>query len=391
MTFDFDRVIDRRGTHCAKWDAMEQMFGVSPDDGIPMWVADMDFAAPPSVAEALRAQAEHGVFGYYGDPSSCKEAICDFYAARHAWRPDPAHIAFTHGLVAGTAICVQAFTDPGDSVILFTPVYHAFHKIIRANGREILESQMPMVDGRYELDLEALEAQLTGREKMLVFCSPHNPSGRVWSPEEIRAVAAFCEKHDLVFVSDEIHCDLVFPGAKHTIAANAAPDFAHRTVVMIASTKTFNIAGAHMGSVVISDPKLKARFDAAHMAAGASPNAIGMVMTEAAWRGGADWLDALVGYLDGNRKLFDEGVNAIPGLKSMELESTYLAWVDFSGTGMEAAEYTHRVEQVAKIAANHGPTFGKGGEGFLRFNFATRRALVEEAVGRLQDAFKDLQ
>ena len=391
MTFDFDRLIERRGTHSGKWDGMEPLYGVSAEDGIPMWVADMDFAAPPAVARALQTAADHGVFGYYGATDSCKEALIDFYERRHGWKPDPSWIAFTHGLVAGTAICVNAYTQPGDGVILFTPVYHAFHKIIRANGRRIVES--PLVDkgGRYEMDLEALEARLDGSEKMVVFCSPHNPGGRVWSVEEIRALAAFCEKHDLALVSDEIHCDLVFPGATHSVALNAAPEQADRIVVMVAGTKTYNIAGAHMGAVVIPHDGMRAKFNAAHMAAGASPNAIGMLMIEAAWRDGDAWLDALVTYLDGNRKVFDDGIAAIPGLKSMPLESTYLAWVDFADTGMTREEFTDRVQQGARVVANHGPTFGTGGETFLRFNFATPRSRVEEAVSRLQEAFKDLQ
>ena len=391
MDFDFDRMIERRGTHCAKWDAMEALYGVSPDDGIPMWVADMDFAAPPAVAQALRDAADHGVFGYYGAADGCKTALAEFYERRHGWTPDADWIAFTHGLVAATAICVQAYTKPGEGVILFTPVYHAFHKIILANGRKIVSSELVNNNGRYEMDLEALEAQLDGSEKMVVFCSPHNPGGRVWSGEEIRALAAFCEKHDLVLVSDEIHCDLVFPGARHEVALQAAPAQADRTVVMVAGTKTYNIAGAHMGAVVIQDKALKKKFDAAHMAVGASPNAIGMLMIEAAWRDGDAWLDAAVAYLDGNRKLFDDGVNAIPGVTSMPLESTYLAWVDFSGTGMSQKECTERVLKQAKIAVNYGITFGQGGDGFLRFNFATPRARVQEAVERLQAAFSDLQ
>jgi cystathionine beta-lyase len=391
MSFDFDRMIDRRGTHSAKWDKMEALYGVSPDDGISMWVADMDFAAPPAVANALRAAADHGVFGYYGDDADYLGAIAGFMQRRHGWHVDPSWISTTHGLVAGTALCVQAFSKPGEGVILFTPVYHAFHKVIKSNGRRIVESPLREVDGRYEMDLEALAASLDGTERMVMFCSPHNPGGRVWSQGEIRALAAFCEIHDLTLVSDEIHCDLVFPGAAHMVTALAAPEAVARTVVMVASTKTFNIAGAHTGSVIIQDPDLRARFNAAHNAAGASPNAIGVIMATAAFQHGDAWLDALVDYLDGNRKVFDEGIAAIPGLRSMPLEATYLAWVDFAGTGMTDREIAKRIEQDARIAANHGPTFGSGGETWMRFNLATPRARVVDAVARLKDAFADLQ
>ncbi|MFT4795101.1 MAG: cystathionine beta-lyase [Paracoccaceae bacterium] len=391
MSFDFDRIIDRRGTHSAKWDSMEGYYGVSPDDGISMWVADMDFAAPPAVADALHRIADHGVFGYHGAQTDYFAAIQGFMKRRHGWDVDPAWITTTPGLVTGTANCVQAFTAPGEGVIVFTPVYHAFHRVIVANNRRVVESPLVEVNGRYAMDLDALAATLDGSEKMMIFCSPHNPGGRVWSRDEIRAAADFCVAHDLIFVSDEIHCDLVYPGTKHIVASIAAPEAKARTVMMVASTKTFNIAGSHTGNVIIEDAALRARFTAVQMAAGASPNAIGVEMATAAFNEGDAWLDALVAYLDGNRKIFDAGINAIPGLKSMALEATYLAWVDFTGTGMTQAEISDRVAKIAKIAANHGPTFGTGGEGRMRFNFATPRTRIEDAVRRLTDAFSDLQ
>ncbi|MEO0682009.1 MAG: MalY/PatB family protein [Pseudomonadota bacterium] len=388
--FDFDRIIDRRATGCAKWDKMEALFGVSPDDGLAMWVADMDFAAPPSVLEALRKRVEHGVFGYPED-GAYRAAVVDWMQTRHGWTADPSWLSTTHGLVNGTALCVQAFSKPGDGVILFTPVYHAFHKILKANDRRIVQSRLVERDGRYAMDLEALAAQLDGSERMVIFCSPHNPGGTVWTPAEIQALAAFCAEHDLILVSDEIHGDLVFPGAKHSIANLAAPAHVDRIVTLLAGTKTFNLAGAMTGGVFIQDDALRARFQAHQMSVGATPNGMGLTMIRAAYEGGADWLDALVDYLDGNRRLFDEGVASIPGLRSMALDATYLAWVDFSGTGMTREEFTKRVETEAKIAVNHGPGFGEGGEHWLRFNFATPRARVEDAVERLSRAFGDLQ
>ena len=389
--FGFDRIIDRRGTHCAKWDKMETLFGVSPDEGLAMWVADMDFQAPPSVRAALARTVEHGVFGYFGDDAAYKAAVTGWMRTRHGWEVDPDWLSTTHGLVTGTALCVQAFSEPGDGVILFTPVYHAFHRVIAANGRRIVQSPLVERDGRHHMDLEALGRQLDGSERMVIFCSPHNPGGTVWTPEEIRALAEFCAERDLILVSDEIHHDLLMPGATHTVASLAAPEHASRMVILAAATKTFNIAGAMTGGVFIADPALRARFKAVHEAVGASPNAMGMLMVTAAYAGGADWLDALCAYLDGNRRLFDAGVNAIPGVRSMPMQATYLSWVDFSGTGMAPEEFTARVERAAKIAANHGPAFGTGGENWLRFNLATPRARVAQAVERLQTAFRDLQ
>lgn len=391
MSYDFDRIIDRVGTHSAKWDKMEAIYGVSPKDGIPMWVADMDFAAAPPIQKALEDMRSIGVYGYYGDDASYLGAIRWWMSERHGWDVDPNAIFTVHGLVNGTALCVDTFTDPGDGVILMTPVYHAFHRVIRAAGREVVECPLARNDGRYEMDFDAWDAQMTGGEKMLVLCSPHNPGGRVWTRAELEGVAAFAKRHDLILVSDEIHHDLVFPGTKHTPMA-LIDGIADRLVMMTATTKTFNIAGTHSGNVIIHDPELRKRFAAKMSGLGISPNSFGLMMAEAAYSPeGAAWVDALVDYLDGNRRILDEGLNAIPGLKSMPMEATYLAWVDFEGTGMEPTDYLRRVEQDAKIAVNHGISFGKGGERFLRFNFATPRPLVKQAVARMQDAFSDLQ
>ncbi len=288
-------------------------------------------------------------------------------------------------------MCVDAYTNAGDGVVLFTPVYHAFAKVINAAGRKVVECELAMTDGRYEMDFDAWDAQMTGAEKMVILCSPHNPGGRVWTREELQGVADFAKRHDLVLVSDEIHHDLVMPGNTHIPMAHIE-GIKDRLVMMTATTKTFNIAGSHSGNVVIEDPDLRAKFGARMMALGLSANSFGLFMATAAYSPeGAAWVDDLVAYLDGNRQVFDKAVNAIPGLKSMKLEATYLAWVDFADTGMTRDEFTRRVQEDAKIAVNHGPTFGKGGDSFLRFNIATPRAQVQEACARLAKAFGDLQ
>ncbi len=388
----FDDVINRFGTHSDKWDMMEARFGVPAEDGIAMWVADMDFRPPACVGDAVQKMRDHGVYGYYGDETAYRTAIQWWMKERHGWMIAQDTIFSTHGLVNGTGLCVDAYTDPGDGVILFTPVYHAFARVIKSAGREVVECAMINNAGRYEMDFDAYDAQMTGTEKMVILCSPHNPGGRVWTREELQGVADFAKRHDLILVSDEIHHDLVMPGQKH-IAMPLVDDSIHeRLVMMTATTKTFNIAGSHIGNVIIANPELRAKFASRMAALGLSPNSFGIFMAEAAYTPeGAVWVDDLVAYLDGNRRLFDEGVNAIPGLASMPLEATYLAWVDFSGTGMSRADFTNRVEKTARIAANHGPTFGAGGEDFLRFNIATPRSVVAEAVTRLQDAFSDPQ
>ena len=388
----FDELIDRRGSHSSKWDMMASLYPQLSGDSIPMWVADMDFRPPAVVAAAVQAMVDHGVFGYFGDDSRYRAAICGWMAVRHGWRVDPAAIFTTHGLVNGTALCVDTFTAPGDAVVLFTPVYHAFARVITAAGRAVRELPLRNDTGRLVMDLKAYDGLMTGAERMAILCSPHNPGGRVWTMAELTDLAAFCQRHDLVLVSDEIHHDLVMPGHKHLPMAVVAPEIADRLVMMTATTKTFNIAGSHIGNVIIADETLRQRFAARLNALGISPNAFGMHMVTAAYSPeGAAWVDDLMRYLDGNRALLDAALNAIPGVKSMVLEATYLSWVDFSGTGMNAAEVIRRVERDAGIAVNYGASFGTGGADFLRINIATPRARVAEAADRLQQAFSDLQ
>lgn len=388
MDFDFDEIIERRGTHSEKWDDMAARFGISPEDGLPMWVADMDFRPPPAVQRAIDATAAHGVYGYFANYADNHAAIRWWMATRHGWQVEPDWILTANGLVNGTALCVDAFTGPGDGVVLFTPVYHAFARVIRAARRQVVECPLIEADGRYAMDFDAWDAAMTGRERMAILCSPQNPGGRVWTAEELRGMADFARRHDLILVSDEIHHDLVYPGQRHTAMPLAAPAILDRLVMLTATTKTFNLAGAHVGNIIVPDERLRAALKARMVALGISPNSFGMAMATAAYSPeGATWVDALMAYLDGNRRLFDDGVHAILGLRSMPLEATYLAWVDFSGTGLPRTEFTERVERRARIAANHGPSFGMGGENFLRFNLATPRARVAEAVERLQAAF----
>lgn len=389
---DFDEVIDRRGTHSSKWDTMEELYGVSPDNGLSMWVADMDFRAPKIIQEKLHGINSHGIYGYYGDYKEYNNSIKWWMKNRHNWEIDTSWIFTTHGLVNGTGLCIDAFTKPGDGIILFTPVYYQFSNLVEAARRKVVECPLKLIDNHYHFDFVAYERNLSGDEKMVILCSPHNPGGRVWTKNELQEVARFAKKHDLVLVSDEIHHDLVYPNKSHTVMPIADPSVCDRLVMMTATTKTFNIAGAHSGNVIISNPNLRQKFSQRIKALGISPNSFGLFMATAAYSPeGAQWLDELLHYIDGNRVIFDREVNKIPGLSSMPLEGTYLAWVDFSGTGMEEEEFIYRVQEKAKIAVNHGSTFGTGGEKFLRFNLATPRTLVVEATKRLKDAFSDLQ
>src|SRR6056297_1044473 len=258
---------------------------------------------------------DHGVYGYYGDERSYLDAIGWWMSERHGWQIDPAWVFTTHGLVNGTAMCIDAFTDPGDGVVLFTPVYHAFARVTKAAGRRVVECPLANTNDRYQMDFAAYDDILDGSEKLLILCSPHNPGGRVWTREELQGIADFAKRHDLVLVSDEIHHDLVFPGETHIPMANVDPSIDDRLVMMTATTKTFNIAGLHSGNVIIKDPALRARFGGRMAALGLSPNSFGLFAATAAYSPeGAAWVDELVVYLDGNRKVFDAAVNALPVL-----------------------------------------------------------------------------
>ena len=389
--FDFDRVIERRGTHASKWDMMARLSGIDAPDAIPMWVADMDFAAPPGVTEALATETQRATHGYYANTGSWAAALVEWMARRHGLKLDPDWVSPTPGIVSGLGLVLQAVSAPGDEVVVFPPAYHAFRRIILANERRILDAQLVEASGRYVMDLDALSNKLTTRTKVVFFCSRHNPGGTVWRNEEIRALAAFCARHDLILVSDEIHCDLIFAGARHTPTLTAAPEIADRLITCVAATKTFNLAGAHVGACIATNRALKQRLDQRIAACGlASYNRFGMIATEAAWRTGEAWLNALLPYLAANRDLFQTRIEAAaPGARAMQLEATYLAWVNFSNTGLSPQDVAQRVKDRARIFASPGPQFGPGGETWLRFNFATPRPILMEALARLDEAFQD--
>jgi cystathionine beta-lyase len=391
--FDFNRLIDRRGTHSSKWDNIARLSGIEAPDAIPMWVADMDFAAPPGVTAALAAEIGRATHGYYADTGSWAGALSEWLGRRHGVSIDPAWVSPTPGIVSGLGLILQAVSEPGDEVVVFPPAYHAFRKIITANDRRILDVPLIESNGRYAMDLETMRSKVSPRTKVVFFCSPHNPGGTVWTREEIRDLARVCEDRNLILVSDEIHCDLVFDGARHTPTIVAAPEIKDRLISCFAATKTFNLAGAHVGACVTTNADLKRKLDGRIAASGlGSYNLFGMVATEAAWRTGETWLEALLPYLADNRDLFERSIAAAaPGARAMRLAATYLAWIDFAGTGLAPADVSSRVKKGARIFASPGEQFGPGGETWLRFNFAMPRPLLQDAIGRLEDAFSDFR
>jgi len=386
----FDTLHPMIDTFSGKWDSMGN-FGVGPD-GIAMHVADSDYPTAPCVIEAVTKEAQRGIFNYGFDRKGYVASFCWWMQTRHNWTIDPDWVLTTQGLGMAIALCLDVWSEPGDDIAFFTPVYHEFRLKSHRAHRNHVELPMALVDGRYELDWDAAEAAITPKTKVLLFCSPQNPSGRVWTVEELRQVAEFAARHDLILVSDEVHADLVYDGSTHVPMDVAAPEHRDRMVTLFAASKTFNLAGLRVGQIVIPDEKLRAQMADRLTALNYDAASLSVVASQAAYSPeGNAWVAAQMAYLAENRRIFDEGVNAIPGVWSMPLQATYLPWVDFSGTGMSEAEIAQRVNGQAGITPAPGNWFGQGSELWNRFVLAAPRATIEETVRRLQSAFADLQ
>lgn len=391
MSYDFDNPRPLRGRHTSKYDGIQAVFGHDAPDMIAMWVADMDFGVAPAIRQALMDEVEYGYMGYFNQPQKTNAAIATWYRDRHGWDMQPDWVRYTHGVISGFADVIATYSQPGDGVILFSPVYHAFFRQIEAMGRVAVESPLVLRDGQYHMDLDALAVSLTGRERIVTFCSPHNPGGRIWTVDEIRALADFCAAHDLILISDEIHLDLCFPGYSQVPTVVAAPEHADRIAVLTAASKAFNIAGLETGLLIAPGAGMRARLAPTILDRESSPNRIAMAAIRAAYEDSGAWLEAVCGYIAGNFALFSDRMNAIPGVSVMPMQATYLAWADFTRLGMSDSDLMARVLKTARIVASPGTQFRKGGSGHLRFNLSLSRAKLTEALDRIEAAFADLQ
>ncbi len=392
MTSIFDEKIDRRNTHSLKWDEMENRYGINADEGLSMWVADMDFRPPQAVNDMLVRAAEHGINGYYGNDAPYKDSIISWMKRHHQFDVNPEWISTVPGVVAGYSMAIQAFSEEGDGVLVFSPVYHAFGRAVRDNKRRLIESQLIERDGAYYMDFDNLADQIDERTKIMLLCSPHNPGGRVWTAEELTRVCEFCLEHDILIVSDEIHHDLILDASRHVVTAKLSEAIAERTVTFTSASKTFNLAGFATAACIISNKDLRDAYRAVAVACGVHSTPLGSQATTEAYNNGDEWLTELRTYLAVNQELLIEGLEAaIPGAKVMRMASTYLQWVDFKDVDLPFNEIVSRIQKQAKIAVNIGSTFGKGGETFLRFNLACPKSTVEEAIKRLEEVFSDLR
>ncbi|MBT8414896.1 MAG: PatB family C-S lyase [Boseongicola sp.] len=391
MAFDFDTLLPLRGMHTSNYDNIKRTYGVDDPDAIAMWVADMHFKAAPVILDALRDEIEWGYCGYFANTAPADEALAAWLKERHDWEIDPSWVRYTHGVISGYGDVISAYSEPGDGVIVFSPVYHAFFRQIEAMGRQVVESPLVIENGRFEMDLEGLAASLKGHEKIVTLCSPHNPGGRIWSVEELRALTDFCAAHDLILISDEIHMDLTFPGATFVPTVVAAPEHAGRIAVLTAASKAFNVAGAETGIAIYPTAEMRKKLAPVILDRESTPNRYGMAIIKAAFSGGHDWMDAGQAYLAENFRVFKERMDAIPGVSVMDMDATYLTWVSFEGLGMDDAELLKRSVEDAKVIPNPGTQFGIGGSGHMRYNLALPRAKLLEAIERLEAAFKDVQ
>jgi cystathionine beta-lyase len=400
LIYDFDSLPDRRSTESAKW-------RVYPEDVLPLWVADMDFVSPEPVIRALQERVAHGVFGYPyfspiidGKPSGLAEVFIQRLETLYGWQVQPQDLLFIPGVVAGFNMACHALAahEEGESptqngVLVQTPVYPPFltaHTVAGMTRQEMELTCNP--DGTYAIDWQAFEAAITPETRMFLLCNPHNPVGRVFRRDELERMAEICLRHGMVICSDEIHCDLIFSGQRHIPIASLNPEIARNTITLMAPSKTFNIAGLECSVAVIQNDSLRRRFRNAHKGLVHGVNVLGGVAAEAAYRGGQEWLDQLLVYLEANRDfLYDTVKRDLPAIRMAKPEGTYLAWLDCRGADFDDSQSGHSPAfdfflQKAKVAFNDGKTFGRGGEGFVRLNFGCPRSLLVEALDRMKRA-----
>ncbi len=381
MRYDFSRVYTRSGSGSLKYDASERLFGRG--DLIPMWVADMDFAAPPCVQQAIRQRAEHPIYGYALRPDEMIAALAEWMREQHGWRLPEDGVSFLPGVVPALYMAVLAFTEPGDQVIVQPPVYPPFFHAVRENGREVLENPLRQEEGVWRMDLARLQASLTERSRLLFLCNPHNPVGRCWSADELRELLALCRRAGVLVVSDEIHCDLVYPPQRHTPAALLDDGL----VSLFAPSKTFNIAGLATAAAVIGEPRQRRRFRqvlrSLHLNEG---HIFGDLAFATAYRCGADWRRQLLDYLAGNRQRLAGAIESLAGIRWTPPEASFLAWLDCREMGLDDAGLKRFFVERAGLGLSAGLDFGAPGSGFMRLNFAMPESVLERALHRLRAA-----
>ncbi len=391
MTYNFDEEIDRTGTGALKTDVLEERYGRA--DLLPLWVADMDFATPPFVLDALRERLRHPILGYTTVPAGYWHTVAQWIESHHGWTVEEKWLTFIPGVVKGIGLAVNFFLQPGDKVIIQPPVYHPFRITPEGNGHELVVNPLrEEADGRFSMDFDNLERVADEKCRMLILCNPHNPGGRVWDAETLRRLAAFCHKRGIVVLSDEIHCDLALWGNRHTPFASVSPEAAACSITFGAPSKTFNIAGVVSSYAVVPNAELREPFYAWLEANEQNdPPLFAPIATLAAFTKGEEWRQQMLRYVEENI-LFTERFLAekVPGVKAVRPEASFLVWLDCHGLGLAHDALIDLFVDRARLALNDGEMFGKGGEGFMRLNVGTPRSVLEKALNRLAEAVKGL-
>lgn len=378
MKYDFDKTIDRRATNSYKWDS-------APEGVLPMWVADMDFRTAPAIIDALQKRVAHGIFGYTRVPDAYYDAVTSWFSRRHGWDIDREWIIYTSGVVPAVSAVIKALTVPGDKVIVQTPVYNCFFSSIRNNGCEIVSNPLRRTADTYEMDFDALErCAADPRAKVMLLCNPHNPAGRVWTPDELTRLGNICLRNGVTVVADEIHCELVYQGFKYTPFASLSDAFMHRSVTCVSPSKAFNIAGLQIANIVAFDNDLRSRIDKAiNINEVCDVNPFGVAATIAAYNEGEEWLNQLVDYLHGNYEAMAEFCRReLPEFPITRLEGTYLVWMDCSSLGMPSDALEHALLDDARLWLNAGTMYGAEGEGYMRWNIACPRSVMLDGLNR---------
>jgi cysteine-S-conjugate beta-lyase len=388
VRYEFDGPVERHGTCSLKWDFAERFTGRA--GLLPLWVADMDFPAPPEIREALERRVAHGIYGYTIHPDSLFQAAQAWWERRHGWSLERGWMASSPGVVTSIAVAIQAFSRPGDRIVIQTPVYHPFGISIRDAGRQVLENPLRLEGGRWRMDLASLEKEADSRTRMIVLSSPHNPVGRVWEREELEALVDLCIRRDMLIVSDEIHCDLLMPGHRHLPTASLSAAASAVTVTCVAATKTFNLAGLGGSFTIIPNERLRVRYRTAQAVQHSDlVNPLSVAALEAAWRECGDWLDQLLAHIKGNYDFLVSFLrDRLPAVAAAPLEGTYLAWLDMGGLGLSDDEVTSRLLDGAGVWLDDGKKFGIQGTGYRRLNLACPRSILEDALARMEKALK---
>jgi len=388
--YDFDEIISREATNCIKYDAREKVFNTN--DVLPLWVADTDFRTPDFIINAIRKRAEHEILGYTFNPDSYYESIEGWMKRCHNWEIKREWISFSPGVVAGLTLALEKFSKPGDGVIIQPPVYFPFFNSVKGTRRRIVENPLKIKNGRYTFDLEDLKSKIDKTTKILLLCNPQNPGGTVYTKKELTELADICLENNILVISDEIHSDLVFKGYKHIPFASLSEEVAKNTIICMAPSKTFNVAGLSTSVVIIPDKSKFSCYEKSlnvrHLGMG---NIFGSVALEAAYSKGDEWVNQLMEYLWQNYIFLENFITEnLPKVKVMKPEATYLIWIDFREYGMNDEELFRYITDEAGVGLNNGARFGAGGDGWMRINIGCPRTILEEALNRIKIAFHKL-